>query len=158
MHTFLDFLWRLHPFEHFTDFCSSLIVVMTFFSMIYPPTRKKIKGFFTDRKNIKNIENYKETMEKRFIVLKNAMDQNKEANLTILHDRLFSECTRCINNGCVTFSQFDNITHIYEVYSKLGGNGTGNVLYKKVSSLPMVRDGFDIDDISQKHEGDKNDK
>lgn len=157
MHTFLDFLWRLHPFEHFTDFCSSLIVVMTFFSMIYPPTRKKIKGFFTDRKNIKNIENYKDTMDKRFIVLENAMDQTKEANLTILHDRLFSECTKCISNGFVTFPQFDNITHIYEVYSKLGGNGTGSVLYKKVSSLPMVRDNFDIDSSHKDSKGDIND-
>ena len=153
MNTFLDFLWRIHPFEHFTDFCSSLIVVMTFFSMIYPPTRKKIKGFFTDRKNIKNIENYKETVEKKFVVLEQEMEQAKEANLTMLHDRLYSECSKYIDLGHVTFSQFDNIRHIYESYSRLGGNGTGTALYKKVASLPMVRDGWDY--IKEKQDGEK---
>lgn len=153
MHVLLDFLWRMHPFEHFTDFCSSLIVVMTFFSMIYPPTRKKIKGFFTDRKNIKNIENYKETVEKKFVVLEQAMDQAKEASLTMLHDRLYSECSKYIDLGHVTFSQFDNLRHIYEAYSRLGGNGTGTALYKKVASLPMVRDGWDY--IKEKQDGEK---
>lgn len=154
MHTFLDFLWRLHPFEHFTDFCSSLIVVMTFFSMIYPPTRNKIKGFFTDRKNIKNFENYREAMDKRFDILEKSLEQNNDANLTILHDRLFSECSKYIELGHVTFSQFDNITHIYEAYSRLGGNGTGTALYKKVASLPLVRDGLDSN-IYRKQEGEK---
>lgn len=153
MHPLLYFLWRLHPFEHFTDFCSSLIVVMTFFSMIYPPTRKKIKGFFVDRKNIKNLDDYKEMMDKRFLILENSLDQNKDANLTILHDRLFSECSKYIELGHVTFSQFDNITHIYKAYSRLGGNGTGAALYKKVASLPIVRDGWDH--IKEKQDGEK---
>lgn len=144
MNALLDFLWRMNPFERFTNFCSSLIVVLTFFSMIYPPLRKKIKGFFVDRKNIKSLDEYKESMDKRFSILEQSMEQNKDVNITVLHDRLYSECTKCIENGQVSFSSFDNITHLYEAYSRLGGNGTGSVLYKKVASLPLVRDGIDI--------------
>lgn len=58
--------------------------------------------------------------------------------LAILHDRLYTECERLIGRGSVTIDELNNLTHIYNGYHALGGNGTGTALYERcVSTLKI---------------------
>lgn len=54
----------------------------------------------------------------------------------LLHDKIYENCIHYINRGFVTVDELENLNYIYEPYRALGGNGTGEALYKEVQSLP----------------------
>ncbi len=151
MHNLFDILWSLHPFEHFVDFCSSLIVVLTCAGLIYRPTRKKFQDASKDKKNIKHIEADKEEFKKRLEAMEKRVEIQELAEVTLLHDSLYKECRRSLKDGFTTFSSLDNIEHLYEVYKKLGGNGTGTLLVEKVKNLPVKTDIWDLDEKQEEH-------
>ena len=62
----------------------------------------------------------------------------KDALVASLHDRLYGFCTDILNRGCVTIKELDNLEYLWQSYSGLGGNGTGELLYEKVRQLPIV--------------------
>lgn len=63
-------------------------------------------------------------------------DLKTQADLVILHDLIYRYCKEAIKRGYTTFSEFDNITSLYSVYAKIGGNGTGKELYEEYCKLP----------------------
>ena len=63
-------------------------------------------------------------------------DLRTKADLVILHDLLYRYCRKAITRGYTCFDEFDNVTSLYEVYSAIGGNGTGEQLYKEYCKLP----------------------
>ena len=106
MQTLFKILWDMHPFKHFVDICSSLIVVISCASLIYKPTRDKLIQSFTNKKNIKNIENDKKELNARLDKLEEQLKQFDEksdmrdlATLTLLHDRLYTACEKALKIG-----------------------------------------------------------
>lgn len=144
MHEIMRILWDMHPFEHLTAFLSSLIVVLSFISMIYTPTREKIISFFRDKKNIKTIEEDRQKVHDDISAMKNRMSVLEESSMTLLHDRLYSACIIALDRGYTNLSELENIEALYFSYHKLGGNGTGTKLYMRVTKLP-VNKSFDED-------------
>lgn len=63
-------------------------------------------------------------------------DLRRRADLVILHDLVYKYCQAAILREYTTFNEFDNVTELYQVYSELGGNGTGEKLYKEFCNLP----------------------
>lgn len=59
--------------------------------------------------------------------------------VALLHDRLFQSCTFFIKEGEIPLSVLKNITHIYEAYHNLGGNGTGTEIYERARDLPLKK-------------------
>jgi hypothetical protein len=136
-HELMHILWQMHPFEHLTDFLSSLIVVLTAASMIYPKTRKNIIRHFRDRRQLEQLDADRLSLNRRLTAMDCRMDTIELSTVTVLHDRLYAACTRTIRRGWTTASEMDNIEHLYDVYHKLGGNGTGTALYMRVKQLPI---------------------
>lgn len=64
----------------------------------------------------------------------------KEGLLAILHDRLYTECSRHIDAGKIDLTALKNIEYIYKAYHALGGNGTGTELYKRVKALDLEKE------------------
>lgn len=61
----------------------------------------------------------------------------------ILHVLLYKKCSDLLTayaSGSITHittEQLQEVTELYEIYKKLGGNGTGKILYEKVKQIPL---------------------
>ena len=64
----------------------------------------------------------------------------KDGLLAILHDRLYQECTRLLEQGYVDIASLQNVEYIYKAYHALGGNGTGTEIYNRAVKLPYKED------------------
>lgn len=62
------------------------------------------------------------------------------ASKSILHDKLFTRCEEIIKRGYITVDELDNLDYLYRAYKGLGGNGTGDVLMKKVQKLAIRKE------------------
>lgn len=63
------------------------------------------------------------------------------SNLALLHNEIYKECHRLIQQGWVTVDDLNNLEHLWDGYHGLGGNGTGERLYKEVLALPIREKG-----------------
>lgn len=61
----------------------------------------------------------------------------KNGLLAVLHDRLYLECSKCIEQEYITLGEMENIKHLYGAYAALGGNGTGTALYNRAMALEL---------------------
>ena len=68
------------------------------------------------------------------------LDAMKDANLALLHDRLYQGCKHYIAQGHIDVDSLKNIEYLYRAYHALGGNGTGTELYARVQKLPIKED------------------
>lgn len=68
---------------------------------------------------------------------KTSKSVERTALLGLLHDKIYSLCQQYIAKGYVTLEEFDNLEYLYRPYIQMGGNGTGEKLYKVVCALPM---------------------
>lgn len=59
--------------------------------------------------------------------------------LSLLRYRLYRECEKHIAKGSLNIKQLGEIEDLYTAYHTLGGNGTGDKLYKDVKKLPIRR-------------------
>ena len=62
----------------------------------------------------------------------------KAGVIAILHDRIYQVCQYHIQNNCISIQDLDNLEYLYQGYRGLGGNGTGEELYKRCKSLRIV--------------------
>lgn len=83
------------------------------------------------------------SIEDRIIALEEQGTLRKNASIASLHNNIYSFCGDILKRGSVTIKELDNLEYLWKAYSGLDGNGTGEVLYKRVNSLPIVED---IDD------------
>ncbi|MBO0438978.1 hypothetical protein [Candidatus Enterococcus ikei] len=77
----------------------------------------------------KQLKNSKQQTEQRFKNL-------EEANLALLHDKIYQQCSFFLEQGWIPVDDLENLDYIWRGYYGLGGNGTGEALYKKVLELP----------------------
>ena len=69
-------------------------------------------------------------------------DLIKAGVLSLLHDRIYQICQVYIKNGFITIRDLNNLEYLYDGYKGLGGNGTGEELYKRCKSLQIVSDDY----------------
>lgn len=62
----------------------------------------------------------------------------KEADIAILHDKIYRECKTALRDGEITADDYHNIDCLVKPYFALGGNGTGKKLWEDVQDLPIV--------------------
>ena len=82
------------------------------------------------KKNKEATEQTKQLTEKRFVVL-------EAANVAILHNEIYKQCTYFISQGEISVDDLDNLDYLWRGYHGLGGNGTGELLYNRVKELPI---------------------
>lgn len=63
-------------------------------------------------------------------------DVLRDAMMALLHDRLYAACSFFIAQGWCSLEDRNNLEYLYRPYKELGGNGTGENLYRKCLSLP----------------------
>ena len=61
------------------------------------------------------------------------------ANVVILHDKIYKQCTDFLGAGWISVDDLENLEYLWRGYSKLGGNGTGETLYREVQQLPKIK-------------------
>ena len=74
-------------------------------------------------------------------------DTGKKADLVILHDLIYKYTQHAILRGYTTFDEFDNVTEMFQVYTEIGGNGTGEKLYEDFCKLEK-RPGLNVETFS----------
>lgn len=62
----------------------------------------------------------------------------KEGVLALLHDRVYQACQYHIQEKQISVTDLHNLEYLYKGYKGLGGNGTGEELYKRCKALPIV--------------------
>lgn len=82
------------------------------------------------KKNKEATEQTKQLTEKRFVVL-------EAANVAILHNEIYKQCSYFISQGEISVDDLDNLEYLWDGYHGLGGNGTGELLYNRVKELPL---------------------
>ena len=71
---------------------------------------------------------------------KNEYDVLRQGIMALLHDRLYQACSYFIDRGYCTIEDRNNLEYLYIPYKALGGNGTGESLYRKCMELPFKPD------------------
>lgn len=62
------------------------------------------------------------------------------AQLCLMRKELIHECEKYIQRGKITLYGKDSIRKMYQIYHKLGGNGTVTDLYKQAMELPLIEE------------------
>lgn len=103
--------------EKFLEINSFLMAIgLGGFLKIFHSTYKAVKG-------------NKDQTENRFKRL-------EYANVAILHDKIYKQCSEFLEQGWISIDDLENLEYLWRGYRELGGNGTGETLYKKVLDLP----------------------
>lgn len=79
-------------------------------------------------------------MWKKFVRKKNEYDVLKDGMLALLHDGLYKSCSFYISRGYCSVEDRHNLEYMYRPYKALGGNGTGESLFRKCMDLPIGPD------------------
>jgi hypothetical protein len=70
-------------------------------------------------------------------------DEIKEGMMALLHDRIYQACSFFLKRGWCSLEDRSNLEYLYTPYKALGGNGTGESLYKKCLELPLTAETAD---------------
>lgn len=76
-------------------------------------------------------------MVKTMMAARKDRDNQRRALLALLHSKIYENCTIQIERGYTTISELDNLEYLWEGYSGLGGNGTGEKLVTDVKNLKV---------------------
>lgn len=60
----------------------------------------------------------------------------KEGMLALLHAEIYRDYGECERKGYASVDDIKNLEYLYGPYHKLGGNGTGTVLFERVKQMP----------------------
>ena len=76
----------------------------------------------------------------------NENDKVKEGMMALLHDRLYQACSFFLKRGWCSIEDRNNLEYLFRPYKELGGNGTGEHLYKRCLDLPYDEEGVIVRD------------
>jgi hypothetical protein len=65
------------------------------------------------------------------------MERITDSDLILLKDRILQYCRYFINKGEISLGARENITEMYHCYEKMGGNGTGKLIYEQTMKLKI---------------------
>lgn len=86
---------------------------------------------------IKHTEQVDELLED----LKSELDDLREDNLVIMHDRIYAMFKKFENADTITASDRSNLDYLYERYTKRHGNHDAELLYNIIIAKPVVPGG-----------------
>ena len=106
-------------------------------------TRKRLFINISIKKCINNIITEKD-IEKENVLLRDElrninhkMERITDSDLILLKDRILQSCRYFINKGEISLGARENITEMYHCYEKMGGNGTGKLIYEQTMKLKI---------------------
>lgn len=105
---------------------SSVASLVTFFV-----TRKDNKDDL--KATVDSLIQFKDETENKINIL-------KQGHVALLHNSLFKTASDYLIRGYITVSELDNLTYLYDAYHELGGNGTGDLLMRKIAQLEIRED------------------
>ena len=113
------------------DFIDKLMeinsIILAFFGIGIFGALKSLTKVVINQQSKKQLE--KELLNESISLLKNA-------NLAILHNKIYTQCGEFLETGFIAVDDLDDLNYLFNAYKSLGGNGTGEALYKKVAELP----------------------
>lgn len=59
---------------------------------------------------------------------------------SLLHHEIYLSCNHYIQRGYITAPERDDLGYLFTAYKNVGGNGTGEIIYKQAMSLPLKKD------------------
>ena len=66
---------------------------------------------------------------------------SREMLLGLGRDRLIYECNKYLEQGWISAQELSDLEkYLYTPYKRLGGNSTGETLFKKVNNLPLSKE------------------
>ncbi|MCR8704193.1 hypothetical protein [Weissella cibaria] len=66
------------------------------------------------------------------------INQLRKGQMAGLHHQVYEEGKRILSQGFVTLDELNNFEYLFEAYTALGGNGTGEVIYNRVMGLNVT--------------------
>lgn len=98
--------------------------------------------------------------KKQLALIKKEIDTIKKSQVAELHDQIYREGTRLLEQGHLTVDELDNFAHLFRAYSALGGNGTGEAMYNRVIKLPFssTKHKSLVDEAQEIHERRENEE
>lgn len=85
----------------------------------------------------KDMDAKNQTLEKELHHINQQIKQITDSDLIILKDRILQSCRYFISKGYITVAARENITEMYNCYKKMGGNGTGKIIYEQAMELKI---------------------
>ena len=93
-------------------------------------------------------KNKKEREEKTYIKLEETdkrlskkINQNHDivssALKSLLHHELYKNCNIYIQRGSISTAERDDLGYLFDSYKAVGGNGTGELIYRQAMNLPL---------------------
>ncbi|MDT2485063.1 hypothetical protein [Enterococcus avium] len=105
--------------------------------------RKNYKEIKTRNKKLDQIITAQEVIQKKVIELELQGAKRQQANVASLHDRIYSIYDEILVNrvpAYVTIDELSNLEYLWEAYSGLGGNGTGQEMYERILQLDIRKE------------------
>lgn len=94
----------------------------------------------------KDIEKENNMLRDELRNINNKMERITDSDLILLKDRILQSCRYFLNKGEISLGARENITEMYHCYERMGGNGTGKLIYDQTMKL-KVSDINNIDNL-----------
>lgn len=78
-----------------------------------------------------------ESYEREHQEIMDKLADQDETSISLLHDRVYIDGQKMLDKGEASIDEIDNFIHLYQRYRKLGGNGTGEAMNRRVMDLPL---------------------
>lgn len=97
--------------------------------------------YFVTRKDDKQCEREKveELIQFKYYTEEKIKDLSA-GHVALLHNSLFKTASEYLARGYITLSELDNLKYLFDSYHTLGGNGTGDLIMRKIDQLEIRED------------------
>ena len=85
-----------------------------------------------DNKNSSAIEQLSVELEK----IKKATVVAQNINFSLLQHEIYKQARQSLNDGFITYEDYDHLSDLYKLYKANGGNSLAQKLYEQVQKLP----------------------
>ncbi|WP_259703667.1 hypothetical protein [Weissella paramesenteroides] len=99
-----------------------------------------------------------EAYKQQLALIKDEIETVKKSQVADLHDKIYREGDKLLEQGHITVDQMDNFVHLFKAYAMLGGNDTGEAMYNRVIQLPITSTNGKslVDEAKEIHERKEN--
>ena len=139
----------MEQFQSFIGVISSVLSLIVTLGVVIcttiPNIRKKLLENFLQDQKVDNIE--KEVLELKEMVkesqaesqverktLRNEIELGREANICLVRDRITHIYFKNLKNKTIKSYELENLTKLYALYTKLGGNSYVQTIYETITS------------------------
>ncbi len=111
-------------------------------AIIFKPVRSLFKRFFLDPENkqdckIDELKNEIDGLKKEIETLYHLIKLQRDCDYAMLHDRIFQSCEYFLQKGEISMNEMINLTHLFDSYTAIDGNGLCEDLMARVKNLKI---------------------